>query len=476
MNDDDRPKAARPGWRKRLRWLGLGVLLLLLLASGPVCKFLYDRHKAQVELQAVIRDLDEHDPGWRLEEIQVSRPGIPDDENSGVAVMAALRCFPDNWRRNTLDDWFGHPVGEELEQVPRPQLLTIKQYDELQPTLRTLEPALVEARRIADLPRGRYTLDWTDDIIGTNAGVIQDARSVAVLLRLDALLLAQNNEIEQAWTSNRAIFNTARSIGEPDTLIHYLVRVAIRIIALRSMERTLAQGQVSAASLETMQRLLENEAALPLLAEALRNERAGFHRLFTNLESGIVKLSEFDQTSSKGDFFGHAMLYMTQDVVVPSGHAWYLCHMSKMIESISLPLSRQDAQFSLLEQEVVSAPLLGRLLTPAHTKLITADRRSQAHLRCAIVALAIEHYRAEHGHWPTTLEDLTRNYLTEIPLDPFDRKPLRFRQRVDHVVIYSVGPDGVDDDGNVSNDDRATPGTDIGFRLWNPDKRRQPAK
>ena len=44
----------------------------------------------------------------------------------------------------------------------------------------------------------------------------------------------------------------------------------------------------------------------------------------------------------------------------------------------------------------------------------------------------------------------------------------------DGLVIYSVGPDRADNDGFMNPEQPLEPGTDIGFRLWDPRHRRQP--
>lgn len=66
-------------------------------------------------------------------------------------------------------------------------------------------------------------------------------------------------------------------------------------------------------------------------------------------------------------------------------------------------------------------------------------------------ALAIEVYRAEHGAPPAALDALTPGVLAEPPRDPHARDG-RYVYRHDDTspfgyVLYSVGPDGVDDGG-----------------------------
>jgi hypothetical protein len=56
-------------------------------------------------------------------------------------------------------------------------------------------------------------------------------------------------------------------------------------------------------------------------------------------------------------------------------------------------------------------------------------------------------FRLDHGKLPSGLDELVPKYLESIPADPFDGKPLRLAVKEDRRIIYSVGPDGVDDGG-----------------------------
>jgi len=100
--------------------------------------------------------------------------------------------------------------------------------------------------------------------------------------------------------------------------------------------------------------------------------------------------------------------------------------------------------------------------------------RHQAQIRCAVVALAIERFRIARSQWPESLDSLVPEFIVKIPMDPFDAKPLRYRRLNDGVVIYSIGPDEEDNGGKLDRGDLKKHGTDIGFRLWNVDCRRQP--
>src|SRR5437870_3674638 len=89
----DRPAAnlPRPKWMK---WLFIGGLIVAGLALAAVNFILSSMDK---ELQEAIADTDRLDPGWRMPELELKRPVIPDEENSTLVIMAARNLLPANW-------------------------------------------------------------------------------------------------------------------------------------------------------------------------------------------------------------------------------------------------------------------------------------------------------------------------------------------------------------------------------------------
>src|SRR5205085_265144 len=68
-------------------------------------------------------------------------------------------------------------------------------------------------------------------------------------------------------------------------------------------------------------------------------------------------------------------------------------------------------------------------------------------------AIALELYHRTHTEWPTTLDALTPEFLSEIPVDRFDGKPLKCTLRDGQPILYSVGSDRIDDGGVAPRDD-----------------------
>jgi hypothetical protein len=148
------------------------------------------------------------------------------------------------------------------------------------------------------------------------------------------------------------------------------------------------------------------------------------------------------------------------------------------VEAAKLPPEQQAEPMKQLDYRVkrakVEYDVMIGLLMPAMVKVSEAYRRSQADLRCAIVGVAAERYRRDNGRWPEALDELTKGYLKAVPNDPYDGKPLRYKRLADGVIVYSVGPDGVDNSGARNRANRLAKGIDYGFRLWDVAARRQP--
>jgi hypothetical protein len=67
------------------------------------------------------------------------------------------------------------------------------------------------------------------------------------------------------------------------------------------------------------------------------------------------------------------------------------------------------------------------------------------------LGLALTAYHADIGSYPATLDALVPKYCSEVPLDRFTAKPLRYLPRADGYLLYSVGDNATDDGGRTSD-------------------------
>jgi hypothetical protein len=445
------------------RWATrFGVVLLFLVAV-----FISFLTWSDSRLQHAIAQLNLDDPGWQFDDVTTARASIPDDENSARVVVAAAALLPEQWPPQDITDAFSN--------LPPTQRLERAEYARLCNELNEWDSALAEAQKLSGMPRGRHQITYKrPNLSATLLTDQQNARKVAVLLQFAALRRTEEGDYQRAMTDCQAIVNSGRSIGDEPFLISMLIRNACVAIGCKTANRVLAQGEAPPAASAALQHLLEDEDVVPDLLLGVRGERASLHEMFTAVEAGDLSLA--DATGS-----GH----LTADGLVSSllrpefktEHPQMLSLMTRYVEAAKLPLHEQAAVEAELEAEIrgmSKTAILTKQMLPAISNVSRASRRKHAWVHCTIVCLAAERYRQAHRKWPSTLAELIPAEMSAVPLDPYDGQPLRFLRLPDGVVIYSVGPDGNDDGGNVTDmSGLEKPGTDTGFRLWDPARRRQ---
>jgi hypothetical protein len=72
--------------------------------------------------------------------------------------------------------------------------------------------------------------------------------------------------------------------------------------------------------------------------------------------------------------------------------------------------------------------------------------------RLLVTAIALRRHQLAHGKYPDNLNELVPNFLSAVPIDLMDGKPLRYQPKTNETyLLYSVGEDGIDDGGNPAN-------------------------
>ena len=97
---------------------------------------------------------------------------------------------------------------------------------------------------------------------------------------------------------------------------------------------------------------------------------------------------------------------------------------------------------------------LSTAVTPSLDRAFELDLRTILERRMTAVSLAAQLYRADHGKWPASLDELAPRYLPVVPADPYApaREPLRYVLATgvlpggaDRPVVYSVYQNQSDD-------------------------------
>lgn len=72
-------------------------------------------------------------------------------------------------------------------------------------------------------------------------------------------------------------------------------------------------------------------------------------------------------------------------------------------------------------------------------------------VQASLAVLGLAEYRRKAGAYPESLAALVPEFLPRLPIDYADRGVLRYRREGSDCVLYSIGPDGVDDGGICHN-------------------------
>jgi hypothetical protein len=91
-------------------------------------------------------------------------------------------------------------------------------------------------------------------------------------------------------------------------------------------------------------------------------------------------------------------------------------------------------------------------MTPALTRISQLDSRVHAHLDLGRTGAAIQRYHLAKGAPPNQLADLVPAYLEQVPIDPFDGQPIRYRRAEPGYVLWSIMDDGQDNGGKERDD------------------------
>jgi hypothetical protein len=108
----------------------------------------------------------------------------------------------------------------------------------------------------------------------------------------------------------------------------------------------------------------------------------------------------------------------------------------------------RKSQSMFTELALALSPGAGRIMQASINSFDSSRQRSDTRLRLAIVTLALRRYHLERGNYPDSLSPLVPEYLAEVPLDPYSGQSIRYQLEPSKgYVLYSVGPDRVDDGG-----------------------------
>jgi hypothetical protein len=300
---------------------------------------------------------------------------------------------------------------------------------------------------------------------------LQNFRSAASLLTVDALLAAEPANAERAHSDLEAIFGIVGHVRQARLLIADFVAAAIASHACRTVGMLLHDHPQLFDDNELTQ-IAHRLAGLGDLRVRFASERATvedyLQRYFTDDGHGdglgrpelLVRLSVFpgdrvaptDWTAISPFMAGRREM-----------HAKFLDYIARYEAEAATPLwqrdpSSVDAELERLRtsprQWVRYAPVV--IFMPLLTRVGPFSEYFAQRRDATLVALALELYHRQHGSWPQSLDELVPQLLPQVPPDRYDGKPIKYRVLDGQPLLYSVGVDRKDDGGRLPAPETAT--------------------
>ena len=352
--------------------------------------------------------------------------------------------------------------------------------DDVLRALGKYDSTIEELRAAAQLPYSRFPLNYdTENPAMIYLPHLADLKRCSQVLQLRAVAELQNGQSEKALADVRLALQLADKVRTEPILISHLVRLAILQITLQPVWDGLARHQWSDAQLAALDAEL---AKLNFAADyqlSLRNGELVLMQggVFDYLRRHPEQLPALSGQSRASPPLSARILLR----LIPSGWIYQnQLRCARPMEEFLLPVADTNQQtISPAKAKAADAAVtaqtrrpglfnLGeRLLLPALGNVGKRFAYGQASADLARVAIALERYRLAHGDYPAALDALAPQFIEKVPHDVVNRQPLHYRRPDDgQFVLYSIGWNEMDDDGEVGLKTDGTVDRDTGDWVW----------
>jgi hypothetical protein len=319
---------------------------------------------------------------------------------------------------------------------------------------------LARNREVLDLlaecirkPKFRLPIDYnTTQPFNVRLDAVQSARDLARLLAGDVSVALTAGEHDRAVETVGRMFDLSELLRDEPFIISQLVRTAIAANAQASLKQVLASAELTAEQFSELDARLARMEAEFTLVPAMLAERASTFTTLSYLDENIAVLSDPDNGPPAGlRFWVNGPIYPNR----MADQAYILGIMREAVDAIDKPGREGSDAIQEIESRVQNAPksyVFSRMLLPAIVNVRQAGLRHREKLITARLGMRVDRYFAEHGEFPQSLDVLVDEKLTTVPTDLYIGKPHLYRLLPDGFVIYSVGPNGIDEGGAQTPD------------------------
>ena len=291
---------------------------------------------------------------------------------------------------------------------------------------------------------------------GTYAAIctppLADLMSLGQALVIRAMGRLEGQDYAGCWSDLRAAHRLARCVGQGNNMIERLAAYQMEHIAYRGTAELLRDEQMPAAGYKGMVADLQRMGPLPGLGECLdRGERyLGLDSVMMAIRSGqgpVKDAATAALSAVKWDDVLKDMNHLFDAAVTAADRPTREERVKAAAEFDALARALKPAEDTQMDLTVRLSGTLRSYVAPSVTMLLSHYEAIGAEDDLLLVGAALAAYRAEQGKYPESPADVTPEYLKAIPTDRFSDGLLQYKTTARGYVLYSVGPDGKDDEG-----------------------------
>jgi hypothetical protein len=284
-------------------------------------------------------------------------------------------------------------------------------------------------------------------------------RSLARLLAAHAGVSAEDGRPGDAVADLEAVVGLARHCGEP-VLIGQLIQYACLSVGCQALGRVL---EVSTLEEEQARHLARTLAELDLYGpfeRALMTERTfglwGFDLWRRDPQQllSMVQGSEDDRPFFP-DRIGETVLRCAP--INKMDEVFYLRYMAEKVALARQHRHIPQPELSSPEDNIPRYAVISHIITPVFSSAHNKRDETIARLGLAQWALALHVYHQQNGRYPGELEEVDALLDWGLPSDPFSEQPFVYRREGNGYLLYSIGVNGRDDNGEVDRSRQSPP-------------------
>jgi len=426
----------KTGSGKRRRLKVSHVLIILLLVG--IAYFAYYRLSLKSKLQARIDDI--RAAGYPVTCAELDKwYTLPENvENAAYTIMDAFSYYKP-WDK---DESKPLPVVGRAELPPRTEPLAEEMKALITQYIADNNEALELLHTGAAIEHSRYPVDLSAGF-ESQLHHLSEMRNFVRLLKLEAILHAENGDDKLAVRSAISSFGIARSLAKEPSIVSQLSRSGCQSLAATTTEYIINRVELADEQLVELIECVQNAERISDMSHAFAGERC--------MGLSFFKAPESMNPDSIDGIPVRPILELYKAVGLADSDAIiYLDIMSEYIKSKQLPLhQRQEADKAIDNKIKSTSPvhILLHQMVPALSRISTIELRTIAYFRTARSALAVQRYRLAAGKLPDALTDIVPAYLNAVPKDPFDGNELRYKKLKVGFIVYSINEELSDDGG-----------------------------